>query len=186
MMTFLQVPAIVVLLLSWLGTAPLSLADAARREAFRRSLLPKSTLSLTNADLPAAAVTTPDDPAAATPPQTDAAKPAPTPRSAATIQAEAAAQDEAAWRSRMSAAREALAHDQLLVDALQSRFNALTTEAIARDDPAQRAKIELDRAKAYEELTKRQKAVEADEKAISAIQDEARRLGIPPGWIRWL
>jgi hypothetical protein len=88
------------------------------------------------------------------------------------------------WRDRMTAAREALDRDRLLADAMQSRINALTTDFVNRDDPAQKAVIAQDRTKALAELERLKKQIEADEQAIANIQKDAHRQGIPPGWIR--
>ena len=69
-------------------------------------------------------------------------------------------------------------------DSLQSRINALTTDFVNRDDPAQRAKIEADRKAALAELERVKKELDEQTKAITAIEDEARRAGVPAGWLR--
>jgi len=73
---------------------------------------------------------------------------------------------------------------QIFADSLQSRINALTTDFVNRDDPAQRAKIEADRKTALAELERVKKELVDQAKAITAIEDEARRAGVPPGWLR--
>ena len=98
---------------------------------------------------------------------------------------EAAAKgDEQQWRDRVAQARDALARDQVLAESLQSRINALTTDMLNRDDPAYRTKLADDRQRVVSELARLQKQILADEKAITAIHDDARRKGVPPGWIR--
>jgi hypothetical protein len=42
----------------------------------------------------------------------------------------------------------------------------------------------MDAIRAMDELEKIKKAIEADQKAIADLQSEARRLNVPPGWIR--
>ena len=84
----------------------------------------------------------------------------------------------------MAAEREALARSEILADALQSRINALTTDFENRDDPAQRNVIFADRQKALAELDRVRKEIEGHRKAISTIQEEARRAGVPAGWTR--
>jgi DNA repair exonuclease SbcCD ATPase subunit len=92
--------------------------------------------------------------------------------------------DEASWRTRMTQAREALRRAEAFADALQSRINALATDMVNRDDPYQRAKIAEDRQKALAELQRVQTEIEQAKKDISGIEEEARRAGVPPGWIR--
>jgi len=67
---------------------------------------------------------------------------------------------------------------------LQSQINGLTVDFINRDDPAQRAQIEQQRAKAVAELERTEREVEGHRKAIAAIEDEARKAGVPAGWLR--
>jgi hypothetical protein len=70
------------------------------------------------------------------------------------------------------------------MDSLQSRINALQTDFVNRDDPAQRAKIEGDRKAALAELERVKKELDENTKKITAIEDEARRAGVPAGWLR--
>jgi hypothetical protein len=92
--------------------------------------------------------------------------------------------NEQAWRDQNKALREKLDRDKVLAEALQSRVNALATDFVNRDDPAQRAVIDNDRKRALSELENTRKAIEDDVKAIQAFEEEARRAGIPAGWLR--
>ena len=92
--------------------------------------------------------------------------------------------DEAYWRSRLQSEREALSRAQMFSDALQSRINGLSTDFTARDDPAARAAIGADRQKSLDELQRLKKEIEEHTKALTDIQDEARRSGAPAGWVR--
>ncbi|MEZ5320074.1 MAG: hypothetical protein R2752_21920 [Vicinamibacterales bacterium] len=94
------------------------------------------------------------------------------------------AKDEKAWRDRIAGARATLERDQVLLAAMQSRINALNTDVINRDDPAQQADLRAQLQRAVAERDRLQKQVETDTKAIQTIQDEARRQGVPPGWVR--
>jgi hypothetical protein len=67
---------------------------------------------------------------------------------------------------------------------LQTRVNSLTTDFSGRDDPYQRAKIAEERSKAILELDRVKADVESNRKKIGDIEDEARRAGVPPGWLR--
>lgn len=98
--------------------------------------------------------------------------------------ADGAVKDQKYWHDRMNAARLALERDSGYAEAMQTRINALTTDFVNRDDPAQRGRIEQDRVKALSELERLRKQIEDDKKAISDLEDEARRAGVPPGWLR--
>jgi hypothetical protein len=94
------------------------------------------------------------------------------------------AKDEKFWRGRMDAAREELRRNEAFRDALQSRINGLTADFSARDDPYQRAQIADDRQKALAELDRVTRAIADGNKAITAIEEDARKAMVPPGWIR--
>jgi hypothetical protein len=97
---------------------------------------------------------------------------------------DARAKDEAAWKKRIADAREAGERAKLFAEALQTRINSLSNDWAARDDPYQRAKISGDRDKALAELGRVQKEIQDGNKAIAAIQEEARKAGVPAGWVR--
>src|SRR4029077_17820514 len=92
--------------------------------------------------------------------------------------------DQAYWSGRMKDLLAQLDRDRILVDALQSRINALTADFSARDDPAQRRVVELDRQRALDELERLKKSVLNDQKSIVDFQEEARRASVPTGWLR--
>ncbi len=188
-MSFWQAPVVVVALITWLTATPVSFADAARREALRRQLTPKPTRQLTNLNLPPGAIITEATLAAAEAERaaaatstdaaaTDAAKPG------APATPDSTTHDEQWWRDRTAAAHSKLQDDQNLVIALQSRISALTADFTSRDDPAQRAQVADDRQKAIDQLARLQKQIEQDQKDIAALQDDARKQGVPPAWIR--
>jgi hypothetical protein len=94
------------------------------------------------------------------------------------------AKDPEYWRKRMSDAVQARDRNAFLLEAVQSRINALTTDFYARDDPYQRAQIEVERQKSLAELDRMRKDQADLEKKIADIEEEARRANIPPGWLR--
>jgi hypothetical protein len=98
--------------------------------------------------------------------------------------AAAAKQDEAAWRKRMQSERDSMQRAQMFADALQTRINSLTADFTARDDPFQREQISADRLKALAELDRVKQEIQDHTKAIATIQEEARKAGVPPGWVR--
>lgn len=179
-MSTLVIVTLVQMFMGVWNTPPSSLGEVAFREAVRRQSLPKSVRSFTDADLDPAPQREARPPVLAT----GAAAPA-KPGAAAGEKAEGAEKkDEAWWRARMVAARAALERDRLLVASLDNRISTLTRDVVNRDDPAQRAVLIAERVRALEEVEAMRKQVVADTEAIAAIEEEARREGVPPGWIR--
>lgn len=176
------------------GTASAqSLADIARKERERRKHVKPATRVLTNDDLrpvapgmapapsaePGTESAAPADPAA--PPADQAAQGAEPPAASEEEQRE---QDEQAWRQKMADARLALERSEMYLDALQSKINALWADFTARDDPAQRAQIEVQRQRALAEFERVKGEIEVRRKAIADLEEEARRANVPPGWLR--
>lgn len=159
------------------------LAEVARKEQERRKQIKTPSKVYTNEDLrgtgrlttsvaqPEPAKTGSEAAGAAA--QTEATPPADDPK-----------KDEAYWRSRLTAARDALSRSQMFLEALQSRVNGLWADFTARDDPAQRAVIEQERQKALAEMERVKLDIQRQQKEITDIEEEARRLGVPPGWLR--
>lgn len=180
----LGVLIVVSLLLGWaVPAAGQSLADVARKEDARRKKIRQVTRVLTNNDLK------PSDGRAAPPPVAVPEPPPAPPEAAAPAaagpdEAEEEEHDEQAWRQKMADARLALERNQMYADALQSKINALWADFAARDDPAQRAQIELERKRAIAEQERVKAEVAAQTKAIADLEEEARKAGVPPGWIR--
>jgi hypothetical protein len=169
------------------------LADVARKEESRRQEVKAPAKVYTNKDL------APVPPGVTPPPAPDPAKVSPGAAGAADGSKPAAgaqdpakpkdkdaepAKDQAYWSGRMKELQTQLARDQGYAEAMQSRINALTTDFAARDDPAQRGAVGSDRQKAVNELNRLKLAIVNDQKAIAALAEEARRAGVPPGWLR--
>lgn len=155
-----------------------TLADIARKTQEQRQRT--ATRVYTNDDLktpglPAPALTPPAAPQV----KSDSAVPAATEKPST-----AAADTEDGWRARITRARDDLHRNEVFGEALQSRINALTSDFAARDDPAQRAQLADDRQKALEELERVKKDIETSRKAIADIEEQARKAGVPPGWLR--
>jgi|RhiMethySRZTD1v2_1073278.scaffolds.fasta_scaffold01394_25 HAMP domain-containing protein len=164
-----------------------SLGELAKREEARRQAAKAPAKVYTNDTVgstpaPPAPPSSPAPPAAA--PSASAAKvPATAPADDKAKQADPK-KDEAAWRQRIQGARDSLQRSEIFAEALQSRINALTADFTARDDPAQRAVVANDRQKALAELDRVKNDIAQQTKAIATIQEEARRAGVPPGWLR--
>jgi hypothetical protein len=184
------------------AAAAQSLGEVAKQEEARRKTITTPGKLYTNASVrpdptpaqpsPAPGATAPA-PAVADPARTSeaqaaaasgAAPAAPNPAASAQPVDETGKKDEAYWRKRIQGAREAAQRDEVLAGALQSRINALTTDFVNRDDPAQRAVIAADRQKALAELDRIRQEIARHTKAIAEIQEEARRASVPPGWLR--
>jgi hypothetical protein len=175
-----------------------SLGDVARKEEARRKAVKDAGKVYTNDNLRKEPQPTPPAAPAELPAPAEVPAPAPPPTpDKATGQGQqgqppqppAAAQptakkDETYWRGRITEARQSLSRAQIFQEALQSRINALTTDFVNRDDPAQRSVIEADRLKALAELDRVTKEIAQLKKGIVDIEEEARRAGVPPGWLR--
>jgi hypothetical protein len=98
--------------------------------------------------------------------------------------ASATPKDEKYWRDRLSSARDALQRSQTFADALQNQINSLYTEFVNTSDPAQRALIEQKRLAAIAEQDRVRADITKFTKAISDIEEEARRANVPAGWLR--
>ncbi len=193
MMRFIAILAVFLAVAPPLAAAQ-TLADVAKAEEVRRKSVKKPAKIIGNDDLrpdtgrPSTAAPAPAAPTGAAAPATT-----PTPGAAAVniplspdpgAVAKPSAQDEAFWKERMVTARAALDRTRLFADALQSRINALTTDFVNRDDPAQRSVIEQDRLKAMAELERVRKEMTDQTKAIADVQEEARKAGVPAAWVR--
>lgn len=169
-----------------------SLADVSRLEEARRRAIQNPARMYTNADLDGRGVlttaaprprplTTSTDGAAA---PSSATGPAPDASAGTQPQTGAGQRDEAYWRNRISAVQGQIARSEILRAALQNRIDSLQADFTARDDPAQRAGIFSDRQQALDELASIGAEVERLNEEIASIEEEARRAGVPPGWLR--
>jgi hypothetical protein len=161
------------------------LADVARKEAERRKGIKQTQKVITTKDLPESARKPASAPAAPAGAEQPAASGAQKPAAAeAAKPAGDATKDEKYWRDRLATAQENLRRNEAFADALQTRINTLATDFANRDDPYQRARIGEDRQKAIAELGRVKNDVEQSKKQIADIEEEARKAGVPPGWLR--
>jgi hypothetical protein len=187
-----------VLLLAWSAVpSAQSLAEIARKEQQRRKTVKGTSKVYTNEDLDKYPDAAESDKAggkgAATTPDADKAKARPKPAvpavdKKADVPDDPANQepvkDEKYWRARITSARRDLERNDVFLDALQTRVNSLTTDFVNRDDPAQRAAIGSDRQRALAEIERVRGDIQRLTTEIAAIEEEARRSGVPPGWLR--
>ena len=158
-----------------------SLADVAAAEAARRKMQTAPAKVYTNDNLSgtmqeAASLSAPAPaPALATPqPSTGTVKP----------EAVDEKKTEAYWKGRSTTIQQSLARTKVLIEAMQSRINALNAEALSADDPARQAALQTDLTTAVSEMARLKQESEKLNKDLAAMHDEARRANIPPGWLR--
>ena len=156
-----------------------ALGEVAKQSAERRKSSTPPRKAYTNKDMPATTIkdagptgSAPSTPTGTAPSET-AARPKPQDE-----------RDESWWRARMAGLREALRRNEAFQEALQSRLNALAADIVSRDDPYQRAKLGEDRGRAAAEMARVTAEVAEGKKAIDDFEEEARRAGVPPGWLR--
>jgi hypothetical protein len=165
-----------------------SLADVARQEEARRKAVAGKGKVYTNDVLQPepppspgsvpAATPAPAAPAAPAAPGTEGAKPGDPAASGATPKT------EAEWKKRIADERDALARAQTFAEAIQTRINVLSTDFVNMDDPAKREVVAAERTKALAELDRLKQEIQTRQKAITGIQEEARKAGVPAGWVR--
>ena len=162
-----------------------SLADVARQEEARRKAVAGAGKVYTNDALQPAPPPSASVPAATPAPAAPGAPAAPAegakPGDPA---AKPAANPEAEWKKRIADEREALSRAQAFAEALQTRINVLSADFVNVDDPVKRSVVASDRDKALKELDRVKAEVTAHQKMIAQIQDEARKAGVPAGWVR--
>ena len=178
----------VVLLLVGAAVSAQSLGDIARQEAERRKNVKTSGKVYTNDSVRSESTSAaPATPQPAQPAQPEASTDAPARPNAPPGKAVAPADDpkqEPYWKKRITAARDSLSRAQTFAEALKSRINVLSADFVNRDDPAQRNVVATDRQKATDELARVNGEIAQFQKAITDIQDEARRANVPAGWVR--
>ena len=171
-----------------------SLAELARQEMARRDAIPEEARArvYTNADLresggltvaaaPRSAAERADPEAGNAGPEAEDTSGGDTAEAAANADAP---RDEAYWRSRIAEADASRARAALMADALQNRADGLWAQFTAIDDPARQRAVERQRNDALEALETARVELEAAERTIAQIREEARRAGVPPGWLR--
>jgi hypothetical protein len=164
-----------------------SLADVAKKEEERRKTVTTPTKVYTNKDLsavPAGAVPPPSASASAQA-LADGAKAAADGEKAANGDKDKeTAKDQAYWSGRRKTIQDKLDRDETFSQALQTRINSLATDVVNRDDPAQRAVLERERVKALADLARLQQDIASGKKALADLEEDARRAGVPAGWLR--
>jgi hypothetical protein len=198
----MKLPAIAFVVALVSGTlsiaAAQSLADVARQAEERRKEVKQPSKVLTNDDLGSVPPVSPP-PATLFAPADDAVAPI---ESAADKDqkageasesktdggtegsTEAPPKDQEYWSGRIKELEAQIARNQSFAAALQSRINALANEYTNQADPLQQASLATDRQNALADLDRVNQQLADDTKALAGIQEEARRAGVPAGWLR--
>ena len=160
-----------------------SLGDVSKQEEERRKDVKAPAKLYTNKDLgaPIQGGSTADDskPAASS---SDASKESV--KSGGDKGKDGLVKDQAYWAKRKKDLQDKLERSHTQADGMQTRINALTADFSSHDDPVQRAAIERDRQRALGELTRLQQDIKDTQKALGDLDEEARKAGVPPGWLR--
>ena len=160
-----------------------SLAEVAKVEEARRKTVKSVGKVYTNEDLSGtpARSAAPSEPAAASISAAKPAEPAAKPDEQKPVDP---TKTEKYWKDRAAAIQQSLSRNKLLSDALQSQVNGLNAEILTTDDPGQRRLLETRLQRAAAELQRVQQDIEKQTKAEADLHDEARKSGVPAGWIR--
>jgi hypothetical protein len=164
------------------GVFAQSLADVAKAEEARRKGIKSSVKVYTNEDLGRTPSTSPA-PVAPAPAASTTAKPGDLAKPGEEKPVDPKT-TQAYWRERATAIQQSLSRNKLLLEALQSQVNGLNAEFVNMDDPGQRDLLQARLQRASGELLRVQQDIEKQNKAAADLQTEARRAGVPPGWVR--
>jgi hypothetical protein len=90
------------------------------------------------------------------------------------------------WRRDARNRREAISKAEANVAAIQARLNALLVDRDPTNvlDPNRLQTLEADRAKASQDLEAAKEALAKARQALEDLEEEARKQGVPPGWLR--
>jgi hypothetical protein len=91
--------------------------------------------------------------------------------------------DEAAWRSRMQGARDAVSRTQLQLEGMRNRAAQLTAASAAANQE-QRGTFQKQQQDALQEYDRLRADLQKSQKALADLEAEASRSGVPPGWLR--
>jgi hypothetical protein len=164
------------------GISAQSLADVARAEEARRKTVKAASKVYTNEDLNGAPATG----AAPTPSAQPAgpAKPADTAAKPEDQKPVDPTKSEKYWKDRAAEIQQSLSRGKVLLEALQTQVSGMNAEFLSMDDPGQRGLLEARLQKASGELQRVQQDIDKQTKAAADLQEEARKAGVPAGWIR--
>ncbi|HLJ41654.1 MAG TPA: hypothetical protein VKT50_09215 [Candidatus Acidoferrales bacterium] len=169
------------------GTQPAAkpdpLVEAARKNREAQKNAPKASAVFTNDNIPATpgAVSVVGSTAAETTGKSSASSD----KTAEAGQPGSSKNDEATWRKKFADARQKLAQDQTELSVLQRESDQLQLQYYP--DPTKALMQSVDRSdiiKKQKAIDDKKKQIDADQQAISTLEDELRQAGGDPGWAR--
>jgi hypothetical protein len=184
------------------GPPPGSLADAARKARAQRKNAPPPKQVWTNENIPK--VPREEAPATGAAPAGEAAQQgpggeaagaqgAPTPGEktpSAEDEAKKQAQLEAEWRGKFAAAHKKLDDDEKELDIMQREYNLKRQQYYSDPNTAMREQYEYPSGRGGElndlakKIEDKKQAIEQDKQAVSDLEDQLRKAGLPSGWAR--
>ncbi len=169
------------------GTQPAAkpdpLVEAARKNREAQKNAPKASAVFTNDNISATprAVSVVGSSAAETTGKSSTSSD----KTAAAGQPSSSKNDEAMWRKKFADARHRLAQDQTELSVLQRESDQLQLQYYP--DPTKALMQSVDRSdivKKQKAIDDKKKQIDADQQAISTLEDELRQAGGDPGWAR--
>jgi len=90
------------------------------------------------------------------------------------------------WRRDAKTRRDAIARAEAKVAAVQARIDALLLDRDPTNvaDPNRMQNLEAERVKAMQELDAAKEELAKAQQALEDLEEEARKNGVPPGWLR--
>jgi predicted nucleic acid-binding Zn-ribbon protein len=98
----------------------------------------------------------------------------------------AAAEEEEGWRGRATALRDAISNAEKTIPEIEDRIAGLRSDRNPTNlmDPNREQHRQAEIAKAQAELEAVKAGLETSRQALASLEEEARRKGIPSGWLR--
>ncbi len=168
-----------------------SLVDLSRKEEERRKTIKAPAKVYTIQDVQKASGADPTVPQPAAPAATGAAAPAAAkpaeaaaPKEGAAPPPEQAAKDEAYWRGVFADARDKLDRSNGFLSALKVQYDMLASRFAATSDAAERGALVAQMEKVQAEIDRLQLDIGQQSKDLADLEEQARKAGVPAGWIR--
>ena len=92
--------------------------------------------------------------------------------------------DEQDWRRQAAERRREVATLKTRIGAMQSEVNRLLSEILQANDPNQNMRLRAEQQQAIEQLEALKKELADAQKGVQDFEEDARRAGVPPGWLR--